>query len=268
MLYLLVQVNDGDECIIPERVTSIESTNNHFYDLFDTVTLGQCEDREVRVFIRREDTDKWREVDNGLKGDLKMLKILGFTQVKFCLIIKDEPDTPTKNKPNALNILMNSSRQPLLPKRCNEHNNCNRLYNEIIELFQVQSVGWIGGSHNTIGKTFVNCVTNAIWYIDPHLSTLRTHSYYLPALFTQLKTYQEGGTYNTYYYTSHHKKHPLSQQKLLNLANSLELSISQPWANSDIWNQVMPEIFSLIEILKSYAENLNNLDKLMIGEKM
>src|SRR3954454_12538715 len=120
MLYLLVQVNEDDNCVIPERVASIEPTNNHFCDLFDAVTFGQYDDREVQVFIRREESEKWREVDDGLKGDLKMLKILGFTRVKFCLIVKDTPDTPIliQNKPNALKILMNSSRQPLLPQHC------------------------------------------------------------------------------------------------------------------------------------------------------
>ncbi|CAB5380454.1 unnamed protein product [Rhizophagus irregularis] len=55
---------------------------------------------------------------------------------------------------------------------------------------------------------------------------------------------------------SHHKKNPLSQQKLVYLSSSLELSVSQPWANNDVWNQVIPATLSLIEILKKYAEYL------------
>ena len=75
---------------------------------------------------------------------------------------------------------------------------------------------------------------NAIWYIDPHLSTLSARLYHLPTLFTQLKTYQNGETYNKFYYTGHHKKQQLSQQKLTHLSSSLELSINQPWANNNI----------------------------------
>ena len=153
MLYLLVQVYESAKCIV-ERVISIESTNNQFSDLFDAITLGQYDDKEVKVFVRQEKSESWKEVDNGLESDLKMLEILGYLQVKFCLInnmISDIPVSP--DKPNAFNILMNNSHQPLLPQHCTEHNNYNRLYNEIIDLFHDKKVGWTGGMHNTIGKT-------------------------------------------------------------------------------------------------------------------
>ncbi|GES77742.1 hypothetical protein GLOIN_2v1780244 [Rhizophagus clarus] len=232
MLYLLVHVNEGPKTVISERVVSIESTNKRFYDLFDAITLGKYEDREVHVFIRREKSESWREVDNRLNGDLKMLEVLGFLQVKFCLIVDTNSDTPapTQNQPNAFNILMKNAGKPLLPKCQTEYNNCDKLHNEIIEIFRAQRVGWTGGLHDTIGTKFVNRLTDALWYIDPHLSTLRARLYHLPVLFTQLKTYQDGEIYNKFYHTSHHRKNPLSHQKLDQLSKSLELSISQPWA--------------------------------------
>ncbi|CAG8607329.1 5784_t:CDS:2, partial [Gigaspora rosea] len=254
MLYLLVQVNKGVKCVIPERIMSIESTST-FFDLFNLTTMGQYDDREVKVSIRREKSEGWKEVDKGLDGDLKMLEVLGFMQVKFCLVFDTNLDTTvsTQNRPDAFDILMNNSRQLLLPQRCTEHNNYHRLYNEIIELFEAQKVGWTCGSHDTLGKEFVNRLTSALWYIDPHISTLRARSYHLPVLFTQLKTYQNGKSYDEFYYTSHHKKRQLSQQRLAHLSSSLEISISQPWASSDRWCQVMPEVLSLIEILKKYS---------------
>ncbi|RIB08543.1 hypothetical protein C2G38_2211423 [Gigaspora rosea] len=209
----------------------------------------------VKVSIRREKSEGWKEVDKGLDGDLKMLEVLGFMQVKFCLVFDTNLDTTfsTQNRPDAFDILMNNSRQLLLPQRCTEHNNYHRLYNEIIELFEAQKVGWTCGSHDTLGKEFVNRLTSALWYIDPHISTLRARSYHLPVLFTQLKTYQNGKSYDEFYYTSHHKKRQLSQQRLAHLSSSLEISISQPWAISDRWCQVIPEVLSLIEILKKYS---------------
>ncbi|CAG8830612.1 39030_t:CDS:2, partial [Gigaspora margarita] len=207
MLYLLVQVNEGTKCIIPEHIISIESESNQFSDLFDAITLKQYNDREVKVFVRRKKSEGWREVDNGLNGDLKMLKILGFMQVKFCLV-------------SVINLDMPDSTQ------------------------------------NEQGKTFINRLTSALWYIDPHLSTLYAHLYHLPALFTQLKMYQDGKSYNEFYYTSYHKKNQLSQQKLADLSNSLEISISQPWASSNRWSKVMLAILSLIEILKKYSDYL------------
>ncbi|CAG8621658.1 25122_t:CDS:2 [Dentiscutata erythropus] len=262
MLYLLVQVNEGAKCVIPERIMSIKSKSNRFSDLFDITTLGQYDDRKVEVFIRREKSEGWQEVDNGLNGDLKMLEVLGFMQVKFCLVPVVNLDTLdlTQNELgveiDAFTILMRNSKEPLLPQRCTERNNYSRLYNEIIKLFQAQKVGWTNGLHETMGKTFINRLTSALWYIDPHLSTLSARSYHLPALFTQLKTYQDGKSYNEFYYTGHHKKDQLSQQKLAHLSSSLEISISQPWASSNKWSQVMPAVLSLIEILKKYSNYL------------
>ncbi|GBB89851.1 hypothetical protein RclHR1_01670002 [Rhizophagus clarus] len=234
MLYLLVHVNEGPKTVISERVVSIESTNKRFYDLFDAITLGKYEDREVHVFIRREKSESWREVDNRLNGDLKMLEVLGFLQVKFCLIVDTNSDTPapTQNQPNAFNILMKNAGKPLLPKCQTEYNNCDKLHNEIIEIFRAQKVGWTGGLHDTIGTKFVNRLTDAL---------------------------------------CHHRKNPLSHQKLDQLSKSLELSISQPWACDDLWSQVMPAVFSLIEILRKYSEYLvatnNSMNNLHHSDK-
>ena len=57
MLYLLVQVNESTKCVISEHVVSIESTDNQFKDLFDAITSGQYNDREVQVFVRREKSE-------------------------------------------------------------------------------------------------------------------------------------------------------------------------------------------------------------------
>ncbi|CAB5216269.1 unnamed protein product [Rhizophagus irregularis] len=191
MLYLLVQVNESIKRIVSKHVVSIKFTNNQFSDLFGAVTSGEYGDREVEVFIRREKSESWKKVDNGLKGNLEMLEVLKYSQVKFCLIEKTHLDTSQiTNTLNAFDILMNNSYQTLLLQHCTEYNDCNKLYNEIIDLFRNQNVGWTGGVHDTIGKAFVNRIMNAI---------------------------------------------------------------CQPWANNDVWNQVIPATLSLIEILKKYA---------------
>jgi hypothetical protein len=150
MLYLFVQVNESIKCILFERVVSIELTNNQFFNLFEAITFGQYIDREVQVFVRREKTENWREVNNGLNGDLEMMSILSLTWVKFYLIENANIEMPVSvpnNEPNAFNILMNNSRKLLLPQHCTEYNGHDRLFNEIIELFQSQKVGWMGGIH-------------------------------------------------------------------------------------------------------------------------
>ncbi|CAI2163084.1 15333_t:CDS:2 [Funneliformis geosporum] len=103
MLYLLVQVNKSIKYVIPEHVVNIESTANKFSNLFGAVTAGQYDNKEVQVFIRREKSESWREVDNRLNSDLKTLEVFGFLQVRFCLIVNINSDMPalTQSKPNA-----------------------------------------------------------------------------------------------------------------------------------------------------------------------
>jgi hypothetical protein len=136
-----------------------------------------------------------------------MLEVLGFLQVKFCLVVNTDSDTPapvsTQNQPNIFNILMRNSNKPLLSQHRTVYNNYDQLYNEIIEIFQDQKVGCTG---DKIDKKFVIHLTDAFWYINSHLSTLYARTYYLPV---QLKMYQDGGSYNKFYYTSHHKKNPM-----------------------------------------------------------
>ncbi|CAG8768268.1 4076_t:CDS:2, partial [Dentiscutata erythropus] len=157
-------VSKGAKSVIPECIMSIEPKDNKFFDLFDTITLGQYDDKEVKVFIRRVTSEGWREVDNGLNRDLKILEILGFMQVKFCLITVTNLDTPgsTQNKLDAFSIIMRNSREPLLPQRSTENNNHNQLYNEIIELFKAYNVGWTNGLHESIEKTFIIRLASAL----------------------------------------------------------------------------------------------------------
>ncbi|RIB30087.1 hypothetical protein C2G38_2153715 [Gigaspora rosea] len=133
MHYLLVQVNEGVKCIIPERVMSIDPISNQFLDLFDAIMLGQYNNRVIKVFIRRKKSNGWQDLNNRLS---------------------DTSDS-TQDGPNAFSILMANSRLPLLPRSCTKYNSYNRLYNEIIELFQAQKVGWMNALHETIRKTFV-----------------------------------------------------------------------------------------------------------------
>jgi hypothetical protein len=98
-------------------VVNIEPTNNQFSGLFEAITLGQYIDQEVQVFVRREKSESWREVINGLKGDLAIMSTLSLMHVKFCLIGNKDIETPvlSLNKPNAFNILMENSCKILLP---------------------------------------------------------------------------------------------------------------------------------------------------------
>ncbi|PKC15019.1 hypothetical protein RhiirA5_408735 [Rhizophagus irregularis] len=141
-----------------------------------------------------------------------------------------------------------------------EHTRRDLLYNEIIDLLRNQKAGWKGGVHQTLGKEFVERIANAIWYIDPHLKLLQSRSCHIPVLFKELATYANDdpdiNTYNLAYRTTHHKKEPISHQKLDLLIKSLELLIGQPWVNDNEWNNIIPAIIALVDMMRKYSEHL------------
>jgi hypothetical protein len=71
--------------------------------------------------------------------------------------------------------------------------------------------------------------------------------------------YQCDKNYNSFYYTSHHKKESLKREKLEQLTELLELSISQPWASEIKWSDFILEIFELTDIIKRYANYLQRV---------
>ena len=53
-----------------------------------------------------------------------------------------------------------------------------------------------------------------------------------------------------------HKKESISHQKLDLLIKSLELSIGQPWVNDSEWNNIIPDIIALLDMMRKYSEHL------------
>ncbi|EXX62476.1 hypothetical protein RirG_161370 [Rhizophagus irregularis DAOM 197198w] len=74
-----------------------------------------------------------------------------------------------------------------------------------------------------------------------------------------LSQYQCGSNYNKFYYTSHHKKESLKREKLEQLAESLELSIGQPWASEAKWTDFILEVFELANMINQYAKYLQRV---------
>jgi len=260
MLYLIVTVNEGIHCVLPEQIVTI-AENKQFSELYEAFTSGQFNNQGVKVYVCQNKFDKWIEVSDGLSGDLEIMKVLGYNHVKFTLLVEPVAvDIEPPSFPNAFNIMMTSARQPKLPQNRTEHTRRDLLYNEIIDLLRNQKAGWKGGIHQTLGKEFIERITNALWYIDPYLELLCSRSCHLPALFKKLTTYAsddpDRNVYNIVYRTSHHKKEPISHQKLDLLIKSLELSVGQPWVNDNEWNNIIPAVIALIEMMRKYSEHL------------
>ncbi|CAG8830752.1 24713_t:CDS:2, partial [Gigaspora margarita] len=215
-------VNEGTKCIIPERIMSIESESNQFSDLFDAITLKQYNDREVKVFIKRE---KSEDMPDSIQNELSV-------------------------ETDAFNILMRNSREPLLPQRCTEHNNHDRLHNEIIELFQAQEVGWTNGLHETIGKTFINRLTThpsnslKIFISQPWASS-NSWSKVMPAIFSLIKILKKYSDYLIATTTSMNELHYSNESARSPENNSTmyQVSACEPYQLKDEYTQLDDLLF-------------------------
>ncbi|CAB4480784.1 unnamed protein product [Rhizophagus irregularis] len=232
-MFIIVQVNEGAKIITGLLVKEVEESSL-FSTLFDSVFSGNYFHQNVRVEVRKTETGPWVPVQEGLQGKLLLMKTLGFIYLKYQL--------PAQKREDTRNIL---------------------LYNHIIQLFQSMCVSWPGNDHNTCGKKFIERLTKAIWYIDPHLEKLRSRGCHLPLLFSSLPVYQQNGVYNEYYQRMKKKKSQLTRLELFQLANSIELSLAESWASKDSWQEVVLNVFELTSMMKKYFDHLDNTNNNM-----
>lgn len=115
----------------------------------------------------------------------------------------------------------------------------------------------------TIGHTFINRVTNLVWYLDPHLNKLEKRGLKLPTIIAKLPAYASESHYNLYYDTMKHKKNEISREKLETLINALTISIQQPWTRLSYWKEIIDDIHDLIKISQEYVNYLRGVNNRM-----
>jgi len=123
---------------------------------------------------------------------------------------------------------MEASRTCRLPKERNFVTRHDLLYNDLIKLLEVESLGWYGGSYESIRNGFIKALTDLLWYIDPHHEKLNFRSRIIPEIFLSLSQYKIKSSYNLFYYTGSHKKEQLKREKLENYLKAIEHFVIQP----------------------------------------
>ena len=78
-----------------------------FFEIFDSVTSGVYIGKAVKVSVCANDTDPWKPVEEGLDGQVMLIKMLKFSQVKFMLDSEETTHTLTSS-PNLPNALMST----------------------------------------------------------------------------------------------------------------------------------------------------------------
>ncbi|CAB4494329.1 unnamed protein product [Rhizophagus irregularis] len=85
----------------------------------------------------------------------------------------------------------------------------------------------------------------------------------LNAFTSSLPVYQQNGVYNEYYQRMKKKKSQLTRLELFQLANFIELSLAEPWASKDFWQEVVLNVFELTSMMKKYFDHLDNTNNNM-----
>ena len=79
----------------------------------------------------------------------------------------------------------------------------------------------------------------------------------------ELDQFKINFNYNHFYFEGKHKKYQLAHNTLVNLINSLNLSLSAPWVCEIIWESVIEQILALIKMVDQYANFLNKANERM-----
>ncbi|GBC03425.1 hypothetical protein RclHR1_05110008 [Rhizophagus clarus] len=159
--------------IISDKVIKVSLVDS--LHVFNAVTNEQFESCGVQVFLRKP-PEKWVYVEEGLK----------------------ESSDQEPQGPNAFDLLMRNSQHVYLPEQKKEDTHQDLIYNDIIKLLQSKEVGWKSGTHYTLGKSFVERLIAALWYINPHRTKFIERSLSLGELFNELNQYRQDQHYNLF----------------------------------------------------------------------
>ncbi|XP_066928996.1 uncharacterized protein [Clytia hemisphaerica] len=173
-----------------------------------------------------------------------------------CLIL----ETPLKppEKPTVFSFLMNTARaasNSLTLEIENPGTKKEKLFNEVLKMLKERSCRF-PNKHFDVLKSFLNKLTDALWYIDGHKATIERESIRkIPEFF---KTF-EG--YNKPELSKHRKRtiDNLSSKRLLQLSHSLKdaMHCMKFIDDSRDWSAAKLDILILAETLQSYASYLD-----------
>ncbi|CAJ0895890.1 20155_t:CDS:2, partial [Entrophospora sp. SA101] len=182
VLYLFVTVIENGISVIKSSLISIEETKK-FKDLLDTVLKKDTlflEELQVKVEFQNNDLSVWHDVIYGLDENLEA-----------CIQLK-----------SAFDLMMRQTIIKKLPQPKIIKFHTDLLFNDLLKILREKELGWLNNNHLTIGNSFINKITNLVWYLDPHHHKLEKRGLRLPNLIANLPEYISN---NLYYHNMKHK---------------------------------------------------------------
>jgi hypothetical protein len=169
-MHFIVGVYDKNKLVLEDAIT-IDEDNNFEDLLFETI--GYSTEKMAIAKFYNPLTKNWTNVRN-FSTKLSLCETFNPCQVQFILVDFESVLPATKKKSiEPLKIIMESSKKLKLPSKHSIISKKDKLYNDLINVLEQLSLGWINGSHESIGNNFINRLTDLLWYIDPHHEKLK-----------------------------------------------------------------------------------------------
>ena len=170
----------------------------------------------------------------------------------------------TKSEPLAENVAVATVNLPsaspqctrYIPRQRNIRNNKDSLYNQIIRSLCDRGLDWNDMDSSfivTSADSFVQTLTEALWYIDGHHDQISERSTDIPLFFLQFQGYNRPELSKHRKRTISNLDHSLLELHVNNLSTSLQCTY---WDSSDVWTEFKTEVCGLMEALYGYYEHL------------
>ena len=117
------------------------------------------------------------------------------------------------------------------------------------------NVGWHIDSVS-IDEMFVQKLTKALWYLDPHHSKFESRHIHIPDVFKKFSGYND-------YKHKKEKAPPISADELDHHIQQLANLLLQPWMSNDMFLTLKSETENLVEAMRKYYQYLVDKNSIM-----
>jgi len=275
---IAVRVQENDQNVLDWYALTVDKKET-FSSLFERIVNGSEEstpgNRFKHPIILKDTTNTKCEIvcnsDNVEVGwgllVAETLECFGSSRVSFK--IKNKSETPVVK--NAFTELFKAQNRQISPESLkypptfgDNVENVKRgdwqLKNDLIALLKEKEMGFTSGE-DSVGKSVVNGISDALFYILPHLSKLSERSISMPALFSR---FFNGQTFEQHYNDPSKYKHKVKaveQVKLNEHSQSLFRILTYPCIDSKRMKPLKEAVLSLASSLSKYSDYMCDQQK-------
>ena len=157
--------------------------------------------------------------------------------------------TETENTTtDAFKLMMSKQTEITVPTITETKNKKQIVFNKVCDVISQQKLGWNPSGVGSTGKKCVQVLTDAIWYVDPHVPKLRDRGFRVPEIF-YFTGYNNPETHK-------HKIPSVTCEDLQEHAIKLESFLEQPWLAKPKWESFKCAVTDFADMFHKYTEYL------------